>query len=116
MPNFNAMRMTQLQGMLEPKLQAFISTKENKKELEVEEKQQKEEIIALLNEFDTDEIEVNKILVKLSTRQGSDRLNKNQTETVLKILKDKGFNPDNYVTKGKVSTVLTTNPITKLSL
>ena len=116
MPNFNAMKLTQLHGLLEPKLKAFISTKESKRELEVEEKHQKEEIIALLNEFEIDEIEVNKILVKLSTRQGNDRLNKNQIETVLKILKDKGFNPDNYVTKGKMSTVLTTNPISKLSL
>ena len=110
------MKLTQLHGLLEPKLKAFISTNESKREWEVEEKHQKEEIIALLNEFEIDEIEVNKILVKLSTRQGNDRLNKNQIETVLKVLQDKGFNPDNYVTKGKMSTVLTTNPISKLSI
>lgn len=114
MPKLNAMKMTQLHGLLEPYIKPYMVTKSNKKKIDNDHKEQTDQIKALLYEYGETEIVVDGILVKLSSRHNADTVI--SMDQLRGVLMDKGENPDTFIKKGKISDILNAKQITELPL
>ena len=114
MPKLNAMKMTQLHGLLQPYIKPYMVTKLNKKKIDADHKEQTDQIKALLYEYGETEIVVDGILVKLSSRHNADTVI--SMDQLREVLLDNDENPDRFIKKGRISDTLKAKQITELPL